>query len=231
MTIQGKDGVGTGKGKTKTSHRKSETRRRIFRELVHIAAEQGASIELGVSTADALQECLDRAVALYRFSAAQVDAIRRDATDGWDPDDPDTALSNLPVEDDPLFSVIKNPQGPDLIVPHRWLTMEREARVEVEKLAAMMTQLGIAERVVRVKEAEAALLVAAVREAAIEAGLDNDQVRRLGEALRRQVEEGLNKKTPSRNFGREDTSQAALLDVNRTLEEAIPSTATELPDV
>lgn len=215
-TVQGKDGVGTGKGKAAPSHRKTEVRSRIFRELVHIAAEQGHTIPLGVSTADALQECLDRAVALYRFAASQVDAIHR-------PDSSDTeALSNLPIAEDPLFVVIPNPQGPDVIVPHRYLQMEREARQEVEKLAAMMTQLGIAERVVRVREAEAALLVGAIREAAIDAGLDNDTVRRLGEALRQRVEDGLSKKTTSRDVTRDGVNPNKLIEVNRTLEDAIP---------
>jgi hypothetical protein len=184
---QSKDGVGDGhRGTPSTRHRsaKSDTRSRIFRELVHIAAEQGHSIPLGVTTADALQECLDRAVALYRFACDQVDHISADDNlpPGVD------HLSHLATSQDPLFEVISNPQGPDVIQPHRYLTMEREARLEVEKLAAMMTQLGIAERVVRVQEAQAVLVTAAVREAAIDAGLDHEQVRRLGESLRGRLE-------------------------------------------
>lgn len=200
--VQSKDGVGRSpNARTKTSHRRTEVRSRVFRELVHIAAEQGATIDLGVSTADALQQCLDRAVALWRFAAHQVDGITLPHldpdTDGspgdWDPDDPSTwpTLSNLPAEDDPTFEVLTNPQGPDVIQDHRWYTREQEARKEIEKLAAMMTQLGIAERVVRVREAEAALLVAAVRDAAMSIGLGNDQIRALGAALRDRVADGL----------------------------------------
>jgi hypothetical protein len=168
------------------TNKKTRVRARIFRELVHIAAEQGATIQLGVSTADALQQCLDRAVALYRFAAAQVDSITLPHEP--DPDDPESALANLPTKDDPLFEVIDNPQGPDVIQLHRYYLMEREARVEVEKLAAMMTQLGIAERVVRVQEAQAVLVVAAIREAAIEAGLSQEQIRILGASLRSHLE-------------------------------------------
>lgn len=172
------------------TNKKTRVRARIFRELVHIAAEQGATIQLGVTTADALQQCLDRAVALYRFAAAQVDSITLPHT--IDPDDPDadpsSALANLPTSADPLFEVIDNPQGPDVIQLHRYYLMEREARVEVEKLAAMMTQLGIAERVVRVQEAQAVLVVAAIREAAIEAGLSQEQIRILGASLRSHLE-------------------------------------------
>jgi hypothetical protein len=188
---QGKDGVGTGNGKAAPGHRKSETRSRVFKELVHIAAQQGAVIELGVSTGDALQQCLDRAVAMWRYAAQQVDAI---VTPEDLPDDAEVA--NLPVEEDPFFEVRANPNGPPVVVRHRWIEMEREARKDIEKLAAMMTQLGIAERVVRVEEAKAALLVAAVREAAMEAGLDHDQVRALGAALRNRLA-GAQKRMPA----------------------------------
>lgn len=114
-------------------------------------------------------------------------------------------LADLPTSQDPLFEVISNPQGPDIIQPHRYLVMEREARIEVEKLAAMMTQLGIAERVVRVQEAQATLIVAAVREAAIEAGLSHDQVRALGSSLRDRLDSA-HQKQPS-PAARKDGSQ------------------------
>lgn len=211
---QRKDGVGAGSAVTPhpASHRKSEARRRIFRELVHLAAEQGASIQLGVSTAGALQECLDRAVALYRFAADQVDRIT--PPDGSFPDEEGNvvALSDLPVADDPLFEVTPNPQGPDLITRHRYFLMEQEARLEIEKLASMMTTLGIAERVVRVEEAKAALLIAAVREAAMDIGLSHDQVRDLGAALRQRADAGLGqmKSAPSHGTGPIRQQQAAL---------------------
>lgn len=176
--FQSKDGVGLNGTPRASTRRKSDTRSRIFRELIHIAAEQGATIPLGISTAQALQECLDRAVALWRFAADQVDQITPSE---------DGNLSNLSPDEDPLFTVTPNPQGPDLVETNRYWRMEREARLEIEKLAAMMTQLGIAERVVRVKEAEAALYVGAIRDAAIEAGIPHEQVVALGAALRRRL--------------------------------------------
>lgn len=216
---QQKDGIGGAhdpRASSRTRHRKSETRRRIFRELVDIAAAQGASISLGVSTADALQECLDRAVALYRFAADQVDNLYADI--------PSDNLSNLDTTEDPLFEVIPNPQGPDVIQPHRYVLMEREARTEIEKLAAMMTQLGIAERVVRVHEAQAALMIAAVRESAIEAGIPHEQVRLLGQALRRRVEESsLRSTTPLRHTT--GTEAHAATSSSRQLEESLADDA------
>lgn len=202
MPNQMKDGVGRGDGLDKVppspaSHRRSAARRRIFRDLIHIAAEQGATIEMGISTAQALQECLDRAVALLRFAAQQVDNLAWPP--GYDPHDADAlSLGDLPPEQDPMWVVVVNDQGPDQIRPHRYVTMEREARLEVEKLAAMMTQLGVAERVVRVEEAKAALMVAAVREAAMEAGFDHDAIRLLGAALRKRIEHGLDHQSNSR---------------------------------
>ena len=175
---------------TAPSHRRSEARRRLFRQAIQMAAEQGATIELGTTTADALQQCLDRAVALLRFAGQQVDGIT--LPDGYDLDDPlASSLADLPAHQDPYFEVTHNEQGPDIVRPHRWVAMEREARLEVEKLAAMMVQLGVAERVVRVEEAKAALMVAAVREAAMDAGIPPDQIRALGAALRARVEGGL----------------------------------------
>lgn len=192
-TAQGKDGVGTNPlvpADPAHRRRRSETRSRVFRELVHIAATQGATIPLGVSTGEALQQCLDRAVSLLRFAQDQVDSIL--------PEDHDDTIpfSRLSPKDDPLYEVYENPQGPPVIRQHRYILMEREARLEVEKLAAMMTQLGIAERVVRLEEAKAALFIAAVREAAIDAGLDHEAVRKLGAALRHRVEGGLQQKQP-----------------------------------
>jgi hypothetical protein len=185
---QAKDGVGNGgKGRSVTAHRKRSTRARIFRELVHIAAEQGHEIPLGISTADALQQCLDRAVSLLRFAQDQVDEI---IPESWQLPEGYDSISQLPVEQDPLFEVTPNPNGAPTVRRHRYLEMEAEARTEVEKLAAMMTQLGIAERVVRVQEAQAALMISAVRDAAMMIGLDNDQIRELGAALRHRVAEG-----------------------------------------
>lgn len=168
--------VGTGtKGKPPKRRRRaqSKVRRAIFAELVATAAEQGAPIRLGVTTAEAMQECLDRAVALMRFAASRVDLLKLEETaDGVG-----------------FFEHITGPGGAVEIKPHRWYIMEQEARLEVEKLSAMMTQLGIAERQVHLEEAKAALMVAAIREAALEAGFDHDQIRLLGSALRRRLED------------------------------------------
>jgi hypothetical protein len=51
-------------------------------------------------------------------------------------------------------------------------------------------ELGLAERAVVVEEAKAVLVAQAVRTAAEAAGIPNDQIVRLGEELRKGLEEG-----------------------------------------
>lgn len=155
--------------------RKARARRQAFRELMEHAAVADIKIQLGVSTSDALQECLDRAVALFRVAADQVDHLRVDE----------------------LFEVEIGPNGASSTVPNRWRVMEDAARLEIEKLAATMTGLGIAERTVRIQEAQAALLVASIRDAAIAVGIPHDQVRALGAALRDSIATRTTEITPT----------------------------------
>ena len=161
--------------RNKRTRRRSAARRVVFGELVRIAADQGNPLPLGVTTADAMQQCLDRAVALWYFAIEKVDAIRMASSD-----DPDG--------DSDFWEEELGPGGAVKIVPNRWYVMEQEARKEIEQLAGLMTTLGIAERTVRIEEAKAALMVAAVRDAAIDAGISPDDIHKLGEALRARVE-------------------------------------------
>lgn len=142
-----------------------------------MAEERGLPAPRGVSTGQAMQEALDRAVQMWRFAQDQLNRVT--VTTHYDDDGPMEGF----------FEERKGPGGSTVIVPSRWYTLEVEARRDVEKLAGMMTQLGIAERSVRVDEARAALVIASIKDAAIEAGLDNDQVRALGMALRSRLEE------------------------------------------
>jgi hypothetical protein len=155
--------------------RKKAARREAFRELMDHAAIADIKIRLGVSTADALQECLDRAVTIFRMAAAKVDEL----------------------PEDEMFEVEVGPNGATSLVPNRWRIMEDAARVEIERLAAVMTGLGIAERRVRIEEAMAQMLVAQIRDAALAVGIPHDQVRALGAALRDRVAEASTEVEPS----------------------------------
>lgn len=135
--------------------------------VIEHAALAGNPIELGVSTADALQGCLDRVVALWRHAASEVDALAEDE----------------------VFTLLISSTGVANEVPNVWIQHEAELRKEIEHLAATMTGLGIAERRVRIEEAQAALLVASIRDAAVEAGISHDQIRLLGEHLRARLDQ------------------------------------------
>ncbi|WP_445151142.1 hypothetical protein [Baekduia sp. Peel2402] len=111
---------------------------------------------------EVLQEILDGAVADLRYAQSKVDAL---------PDDEafrDTA------------------QG---VVPNEWIRLRDRYRDELERMTNNMVRAGIADRAVRVSEAKAALMVAAIKDAALDIGLPGDQVRALGEALRRRIQE------------------------------------------
>lgn len=138
---------------------------------------------------------LERATAIWKFTAYHSDqqAIRVDA-------------QGQPTG---FFENITTPQGAIRTVPNKWYAIEREARKDLETLSATMVQLGIAERTVRIAEAQAALLATRVRDAAIEAGFTPDQVALLGTALRNQIDSaplrtrspthGMREVTPSRD--------------------------------
>ncbi len=162
---------------SRTQSGATSTRSKVFRELLETSAAKDIypAIRTGVSTSDALQMCLDRAVEVWRFLCDQVDLHAVDTN-------PDTG------EAVGFFDIAPTVNDPTRTIPNRWYLAEREAREDVTKIAGLMTQLGIAERAVRVQEAQAAMLAAAVRDAAIEAGFSGEDVRRLGEALRHRAE-------------------------------------------
>lgn len=146
--------------------RRSRAKGKAYGELMLVASEQGVKRRSGQSAADVLQECLDRAVGGMRYAASEVDKLQ-------------------PEE----FWVRKfDAQGNALVEPNKWYQLELTCREEVERLADIMSKLGIEERRVQVEEAKAALMVAAVREAARDAGLSPGDVRKLGAALRSRVE-------------------------------------------
>lgn len=164
----------------KQAERRRLSRSTAFRELLSYAHEHDIYVHSGTSTAHALQLCLDRAVALWQFAAHMTDSHALDPAALDDPDDPSSGG---------FFELVTGPAGAFSYVPNRWYVSEREARQDVEKLAALMTSLGIAERQVRVQEAQSALIVARIRDVAIKVGLSPDQVRLLGEGLRDSLSE------------------------------------------
>jgi hypothetical protein len=137
----------------------SKKRRAVYAELRDAAVRYEIKVN-GTDPIEALQMCLDRAVEHWRVAMAAVDKI----------------------EEGNLFEDTINGK-----MPHHWFRLENQLRQEVTRLSAAMINLGIAERQVRVQEAQAMLLAKMVRDAAVEAGLPQEQVRALGRALREQA--------------------------------------------
>lgn len=67
---------------------------------------------------------------------------------------------------------------------NEWLRLESRFAQELTSLCVNIERVGLQERMVRIEEGKAALLVRALTEAAREAGIPRDQVRKLGPALR-----------------------------------------------
>lgn len=156
---------------------------------MEIAERQHVPRPFNITTSQALQECLDRAVGLWRFADDQLDKVTITSADA----DPDAPFEGF-------FEELPGPGGSVTVVPNRWYTLSKEARKDVEHLAGMMTQLGIAERHVRVEEARAVLVISAIKEAAMDAGLSNDQVKLLGASLRDKLD-GASTDSPIRADG------------------------------
>jgi hypothetical protein len=121
-----------------------------------------SATRLRADPVEVLQEILDGAVSDLRFAQSKVDAL----------------------PDDEVFRATA--QG---VLPNEWIRLRDRYRDELERMTNNMVRAGIADRAVKVSEARAALMVAAVQDAALEAGISGDQVRALGVALRRRVEE------------------------------------------
>jgi hypothetical protein len=159
-----------------------------------MAVEAGFPRPLNVTTGQALQEALDRAVQLWRFADSQLDLV-------------DMEIDEETGEALGFFEELPGPGGSVVVQPNRWYELAMTARRDVEKLAGMMTQLGIAERHVKVEEARAVLVIAAIKEAAMEAGLDNDTIKLLGEKLRSKLDEA-HSDSPDRHTSRKEVGMA-----------------------
>lgn len=73
-------------------------------------------------------------------------------------------------------------------VPNQWIRLEEKLRVELQSLCINMERVGLAERMVRIQEARALLIVQALTEAAAEAGIPRSKLKQIGPAFRRRLE-------------------------------------------
>lgn len=148
--------------RSRKSREQARAKKAMYGDLAVIAEAHGVVMGHGNSVADVLQACLDRAVHHWRMAAAEVD--------------------KLPFEE--FWEANWGPNGAVSIEAHKWYRLETECRLEIEKLAGMMAQLGLDERRVQVQEAQAAVMISAIRDAAYRSGLTAQQVKSLGASLR-----------------------------------------------
>lgn len=142
--------------------RKHTGNNRLMHEARKETERRRSSVPLGANPIDVLQEVIDGAVADLRFAQEQVDRLGVDE----------------------VFR--QTAQG---TVPNEWIRLRDVYRDEVERVANNLVRNGIAERIVNIKAAEAALMVQAVQAAAIDAGIPPEQVRVLGAALRERLDQ------------------------------------------
>ena len=161
-------------GRTVTKRERSRRRRRmthrkvLWHEARELCGDDPRWDESQTSIAQALQLVLDRAMGSLYVAA--------------------TFADDVPVED--FWVKYWDAQGNVRVEPNKWYKLEAALRDEVHGIAADMMRLGIAERMVEVEERKAAWVLAAIRAAAADAGLDNEQVRRLGDGIRRRLVDG-----------------------------------------
>jgi hypothetical protein len=113
-----------------------------------------------VSPAEALQWLLNRITDQLKHAAHQADSLAENELE------------------------VMGPFGP---VPNVWIRLEKDLRGELASLGVNLERVGLAERLVNIKEAQATLLINALTAAAEEAGIPRSKLRTLGPAFRRHL--------------------------------------------
>lgn len=140
----------------KTSGGGTPNKRRLA-EARATTANRRSAARIDAQPVDVVQETLDGMVADLRFAQKMVDGLPEEAM--WR----DTMVGRIPNE---------------------WIRLRNEYRDRTAHFAGRMIERGIAEKAVNVSAAQTALMATMIKEAAIRAGLDPDQVTALGDQLR-----------------------------------------------
>jgi Arc/MetJ family transcription regulator len=129
-----------------------------------------------VDPAETMQLLINRIERLWRYAAAQVDALRPGVARNQSMDNMDYEL--WATWDDNMNIVITNSY---------WIQREKELSELLGKLTEAAQRIGLSERRTRVQEAQTQLMGEALAAAAEAAGLNAVQKRRLGSELRKQL--------------------------------------------
>jgi predicted nucleotidyltransferase len=136
--------------------RKEDTKRRGA--AVAEVADKRAGLRLRAEPEHVLQEALDVLVGDFRYCQSKVEAL--DEKEFW-------------------RKTLESGK-----IPNEWIRLRDQYRSEIEHVSLKIMSAGVAERAVRVQEAQLALVAARVAKAAEMAGLPVAQRRALGRALR-----------------------------------------------
>lgn len=109
---------------------------------------------------EALQWILDRVMDQLKYAAKQADALPEDELE------------------------VMTAFGP---IPHQWVRAEERLRLELGSLAVNVERVGLAERMVRLQEARALLIIQALTESLVEAGVPRSKLKEVGPAFRRRL--------------------------------------------
>lgn len=109
---------------------------------------------------EALQWIVNRVFDQLRYAATKADAVPEDEVE------------------------IMTPFGP---VSHQWIRAEERLRVELSSLCVNVERVGLAERMVRIQEARALLIVQALTEACADAGIPRSKLKQIGPAFRERL--------------------------------------------
>lgn len=129
-----------------------------------------------VDPTETMQLLINRTERLWRYAAAQVDALRPGIATNQSGESMDHEL--WPSWDD----------NGNLVVQHNyWVEREKQLAELLGKLTESAQKLGLAERRTRVAEGQVQLLGEALKAACVAAGITGEQQKQLGAALRTEL--------------------------------------------
>lgn len=134
--------------------------RKLYAVAVREAERAGIALAEDTDPADALQFMIDRVMGQYRHAASEVDKL------------------------EPSEVTVMTPFGP---VDHHWVRAEARFAERLSHLVEASIRAGLAERMVKIEEAKAQLMVRALVAAAEEAGIPRTKLKAIGPAFRRHL--------------------------------------------
>jgi hypothetical protein len=130
-----------------------------------------------VDPGDAMQLLINRVERLWRYAAAQCDALR-----------PGTARNQSPDQMDHELWVAWDDNSNLVVTSSYWVTREKELSELLGKLTESAQRIGLTERRTRVAEYQLQILGEALQAAAKAIGIPEAQRRQLGGELRTQLQ-------------------------------------------